>query len=843
MIPKLFASVCFFALALSPLGALRSSAATEPARTSAFTFVPKVALAKPRPLVLRGHAPAAGAPYTIVDDGTLPAGADRLSSPVAFNNADEIVGTAYDTASNVPVCVLFDGKSYRDVSTLGSIASCSPSGISARTSTGSVALVGSVTTEFSGADTKALYVSTLPNSPLVRTAVYTNDAASLSAINAGGKALGSAAYDPLGGFLTTQPPFIVSPGGGALDVLQPACRTPEPGCGELVANAFYDDYYGYPGCGFGGCTLAADGTALLYDLFDGSLELVAQNGTAHDVTLDADVVTVPLMNDAKQIVYGAQAIEAGVAVIRTQLYSPGSGTITVLPPLPGESCQQYVPVSINNAGRILGYATCSKPAYANIYFTYDAASGIVALPSAFPGGDYSVQPLAINDNNQILVGIQHTSGGLIDWGYLQPAAGSALRGHGASAAVHRPAAGARTRIAVRTARAAPEKRVPASRLLTETSRPIALPRYSRLAAAPAYTLVDDGAPPASSYELQAPVAFNNDGQIVGAVTDVPYRNDTACLLFDGTRFRDLAPGDRFCAPYGVNDVNPHTGRLDIVGTSTSAYDIPYLYLNIGKAYESAFDVKSGALVTRRFPANDESALVGVNASGEAIGFGEYSPAGAQAASLQFELAPGASALSLLPQCLSKTGCGFFGLPKCAFGGCFITSDGTLLIRNVLISPAGSETVLNFTPGDFQPIINNTGLILYESAGSSSSDSKLYDLKTKTTTTVPHIRGSTCLSYVPISFNNAGHVLGSLGPYCAGSDFSYFIYDPVNGTRDLAMLLPAGSATITPLGINDADQILVEITFPNGTNHWGILKPNSGAASRRAPSRRSLSQKA
>ena len=176
MVPKLFASVCFFALTLSPLAALRSSAGTEPARTSAFTFVPKVVLAKPRPLIVHGNAPAAGAPYTIVDDGTLPAGADTLNNPVAFNNSGEIVGGAYDTTSNVPLCVLFDGKSYRDVSTLGSISSCNPSGISARTSTGLVSLVGSVTTEFSGVDTKAVYISTLPNSALVRTAVFTNDA-------------------------------------------------------------------------------------------------------------------------------------------------------------------------------------------------------------------------------------------------------------------------------------------------------------------------------------------------------------------------------------------------------------------------------------------------------------------------------------------------------------------------------------------------------------------------------------------------------------------------------------------------------------------------------------------
>jgi hypothetical protein len=835
MVSKPFASVCFFALALASLGAPRSYAATEPVRTSTFTFVPKVAVAKPRPLVLRG-APAAGAPYTIVDDGTLPAGADTLETPVAFNDADQIAGTAYDTALNVPVCVLFDGKNFRDASTLSSIASCSVNGISARTSTGSVALVGSVTTEYSGTDTKALYSSTLPNSPLFRTAVFTNDASSLTAINAGGKALGSAAYDPLGGFITAQPPFVVSPGGGALHVLQTTCATPKPGCGELVSNAFHDYYYGYSGCGFGGCSLAADGTALLYDLFGGSLELVAPSGTAHDVAIDADVVTPPFMNDAKQIVYGAETVEAGVSVIRTQLYSPVTGAITTLPPLPGESCQEYIPVSINNAGRVLGFALCAD---GYEYFTYDAASGIVALPASFAGGYYSVSPFAINDNGQILVNIVRTSGGLNDWGYLQPAAGGELHRRSVSAVARRPAAGARMRIPVRAARAALAERVPASRLPAGGNRPIALPRYSRSAAVPGFTLVDDGAPPASAYLLQAPVAFNNDGQIVGSVTDVPYRNNTACLLFDGTHFRDLAPGNGFCAPYSVSDVNPHTGSLDIVGTSTSAYDVPYLYLNIGKAFESVFDVKSGALVTRRFPANDDSALVGVNGSGEAIGFGMYSPAGAPAALPQFELAPGASALSLLPQCLSKTGCGVFGLPNCAFGGCFITSDGTLLIRNVLISPGGSETVLDYASGDFQPIIDNNGLILYESAGYNSSDTELYDLKTKTTTTVPHVPGSTCASYVPISFNNAGHVLGAMGPYCAGSDSSYFIYDPVNGTRDLATLLPAGSATITPLGINDADQILVEITFPNGTNHWGILRPTSNAAGRRALRRRDM----
>jgi hypothetical protein len=102
-----------------------------------------------------------------------------------------------------------------------------------------------------------------------------------------------------------------------------------------------------------------------------------------------------------------------------RLYEIATGLETKIPKLAGNTCNDYVPLSLNKAGTVIGYAGDCPTTAEQTYFIYDATNGTRDLMAELPSGDASVLPVGINDNGQILIGIT-LGNGSIDWGILQP---------------------------------------------------------------------------------------------------------------------------------------------------------------------------------------------------------------------------------------------------------------------------------------------------------------------------------------------------------------------------------------------------------------------------------------
>jgi hypothetical protein len=261
-----------------------------------------------------------------------------------------------------------------------------------------------------------------------------------------------------------------------------------------------------------------------------------------------------------------------------------------------------------------------------------------------------------------------------------------------------------------------------------------------------------------------------------------------------------------------------------------------------KAFISRVAPKSGALATTLFAANDNSTLIGVNASGLAIGGAEYfDRTSGENTSPAFVLSPGSNTLSLLqPSCALGAGCVDVypnTFQQCPFGGCTITANGSIFLSDVLIAPNGSTQVIKLDSNADSIQINNSNQIMYR----DGQHTEIYKIGTGTLTSVPQIPGSSCQVVAPLSFNDAGTVLGYTSSCTKATDYTYFIYDPKNGTRNLIAELPSGNASVTPVGINNNGQILVGLTLPSGIVHWGVLNPVTAQEPKYRPTSRFMSR--
>ncbi len=231
------------------------------------------------------------------------------------------------------------------------------------------------------------------------------------------------------------------------------------------------------------------------------------------------------------------------------------------------------------------------------------------------------------------------------------------------------------------------------------------------------------------------------------------------------------------------------------------------------------------MATTLFAANDASTLIGSNAAGSAVGGGFYDfrsfgtfgyPA--------FFVAAGSNSIRLLqPTCGPHAPCVSVSPARgqqCPFGGCEITANGSIFLDDQLITPDGTIQVINLDVTAQSPTINNSNQILYL----DGNHVQIYQIGTGAVTTIPAIPGSSCIALSPLSFNDAGQVLGVTDSCTKSTDYTYFVYDPKSGTKELIAELPSGSASVTPVGINNNGQILVGLTLPSGIIHWGTLNP-------------------
>jgi hypothetical protein len=850
-------------------------------KPSAAKRLQPVAAREARSISLRARLASPGVPtYMLVDVGSPTSSTYGLSDPVALNNNGQIAGNAhyFASADYYGPCIIFDGKKYRELTPSANIVNCTVNGMSAENvASGAVHVAANATTVFSSSgggyygDEKAVLSTLVPSSGSIATTVFPNDESFITGVNDAGTAVGVGVYQPITGFATSNSPFITTAGKSALSVLQPSCTIVRLGCAGFptftssVANS----------CGFGGCNITADGTLFLIDLFTGSFELVKPDGTTQDIALDADVlqttgygIGAPIINDANQILYAVASIVAGATVIAPQIYQIGVGPIVTVPPIKGNSCLQYIPLSFNNVGEVVGIAY-SCVANNPTYFTYDPANGTRDLSSELPtSGFYSLQPEAVNDNGQILVGFETTNGGPVHWGLLDPMTAAAAT-HGT---IGRISARARRTARLRTthleatsenvlataslprpgiANDRPQRNAP---LASKHPPPLHLRPRAALASAPSYSILDYGSPSRASYTAGEPVAFNNTGQIVGAATDVPYIQSSTCILFDGVRFRNITAATSVvnCQPMSINDLNLTTGALEVVGTVVSAFSFGSPGFDNGtfyadyKAFVSKIAPKANAVDTIIFAANDDSDLTGINAAGSAVGVGVNAlDVPDDGTGGLFHLAPGSHTIAPL-----KTSCttvasacdGYLLQEPCAFGGCNITADGTIYLNFEIVSPDGTARPFKLPDYEpYRPIINSAGELLYQDIPKDDarpatpiyySDVRLYSIATGLETKIPKLPGNTCDNYEPLSFNRAGTIIGYVGDCPTGTEPTYFIYDATNGTRDLIAMLPSGNAAIAPIGINDNGQILIGITLGDGSIDWGILQPSATANGRR-----------
>jgi hypothetical protein len=803
------------------------------------------------------------AAYSVVDYGA-PSGNLILDGATALNNTGQIAGYGYDDVLDEDVCAVFDGTQYREVSEFATFTSCYVNGMNdAGVTTGSFDIAGVGTTIYSDppnapfyqADLKAVLLNITPKTGVIRTEISPDDESLLYGVNDSGEAIGLGRYSPITGFADPNAPLFVAPGKTSLAVLQPACTVVRSGCGASIDAL---DSNEPASCSFGGCAITSDGTMLLVDLFTGSYEILSPGGTTRDIVLDADVSIPPIINNSKQLLYAFDTVVNGVTNVKAAIFDIATGKTVTVPPIPKLNCTQYVPLSFNNAGDVLGTASGSGNCAAGTYFLYSPAAGTVDLGSQIVSGYYAIYPRGINDSGDILVDLYKTNGGADHWGFLKPntaavAKARARANFSAAALPHVISRSQAARSAAARARlyaSARANRPPgisgylprASRRVDSFRRPaVRLPELGARAGTPAYTIVDDGAPSTATLLLQVPTAFNDTGQIVGTANDVPYTQSVSCVVFDGSRFTNLRASTTMvdCGPNSINDENPSTGVVDVVGDALSAFSnvTEGLEDSDDKAFISQIAPKSGAVTTTLFTANDESTLIGVNASGLAVGGGFYydRPLGLSE-SPAFSLSAGSNTLGLLqPSCALKAAAGCVSVQpdtfeQCPFGGCTITANGSVFLSDVLIAPNGTTRTIKLDSHAEYIQLNNSNQILYD----DGEHTEIYNLGTGTLTSVPQIPGSSCGAVAPLSFNDAGTVLGVTGFCTKSADYTYFIYDPKNGTRNLIAELPSGTDSVTPVGINNNGQILVGLTLPSGIVHWGVLNPVTAQKTKHRP---------
>jgi hypothetical protein len=344
--------------------------------------------------------------------------------------------------------------------------------------------------------------------------------------------------------------------------------------------------------------------------------------------------------------------------------------------------------------------------------------------------------------------------------------------------------------------------------------------------ATSYTIDDFGTPKNAS--LQNPDSLNNAGQISGTEFNTQ-RHAYACVAFTGTHWVVLNP-PKFanCAPQAMNEPASQTGPFSVVGYGQQTHG------NVAFIASVSGNQAKFTQVTTDAPTR----LLGINDAGYAVGtayrqsgFFEQNPPYVLNGKTFAPLQPQCETFG--PFCMSVVSVDAWTGP-CPFGGCAITDgnvvfgvDGQNSAQHYEVLTIGKSSSAQNLPMDPMAApaagINDALQIAYAKLnGSGNYSAWQYTVGASQPVALGTLPGSTCLNYNPISENNAGDILGDT-PNCSGA--AYWTWDPVNGMRDLDAEIPTNNYTqITPVGINDSGQILVELLKGNVV-HWGLLKPS------------------
>ncbi len=372
-------------------------------------------------VVVRGtYRPGAltGAAYRVIDRGT-PGGKVVLDVPIAFNNTGQIVGLANDGYRPADplkqgVCEIYDGSRFRTLSVTE--VTCIPAGMNDEVH-GTLEVVAVASTPYFG-NVATIFVDSPATHAIVAHDFINNSASAAFGINGFGEAIGLAYYDPITPF-EGSPPFIFY-ADGSQKLLQPTCTTQKRGCGVLDPTASYFPPDFSLLCPFGGCRITNSGSTLLYDEATGHYEVLYRGGAY----LDLPQYIVPsqyypiMINNAGKVLFAEENFPGDV--VTTSVQQVGANHATQVPAISGSSCQDYVPLSMNNKGEVLGYTkTC--PSNDATFFTYDSRNGTQDLKTLIPVGSPPIQAYAVNDNGEIL--ISTNTNFPYHWGILRPTSG------------------------------------------------------------------------------------------------------------------------------------------------------------------------------------------------------------------------------------------------------------------------------------------------------------------------------------------------------------------------------------------------------------------------------------
>jgi hypothetical protein len=257
------------------------------------------------------------------------------------------------------------------------------------------------------------FYSVVGSTSATATTFPANSPSELWTMNASGLAAGNSYYGPATGFSYPYPP--VTSTGTALTLLQPQCTT----------EVRYCMYYPYQYASQSGesRSINASGTIFGTAIDQNHGTYVEYAGGSHPTAVQ---FSLPLdegygpsnirgMDDKGNVVY--VEYDPPSAKYLTWTFGPTSKA-RKLGVLSNNSCTQYIPLSINGPGRVLGYTQSCSFASDATYWTWDSTNGMVAI--AFTHTAYSSANLyLINDLGEI-AGDFTTIAGVHHWGYLKP---------------------------------------------------------------------------------------------------------------------------------------------------------------------------------------------------------------------------------------------------------------------------------------------------------------------------------------------------------------------------------------------------------------------------------------
>jgi hypothetical protein len=354
--------------------------------------------------------------------GGSPSGCEL--GPITLNDTGQIVGQAYpNNGYDRRTCLAWTGSAWvnfgpSDLAQYG----CYPSVGITDAKNGAFHSVGATSYPTIGGNRMVGYDANVGASSGTMTIFDLNSPSVLTDMNAKGTADGQTYYGPFGGWYDNV--SSVTSTGKKMQILQKKCAGGGNRC--MLAPAMGGssaDTLSLADCNtnsYGVRSISTNGTVFGCSDLDGYY--VEANGSkAVDFTLPlasgSQVGSIVGIDDKGNVIYEQSG--SGTSWI----YDPSTGTSASLGSLAGSSCTEYVPISVNASGEVLGEAAnCSKGD--NVYWTWTSASGMQAV-SVRGSEDETFAAFWLNDDGQILVELSG-NGFSGHWGILSPP-GSNLR--------------------------------------------------------------------------------------------------------------------------------------------------------------------------------------------------------------------------------------------------------------------------------------------------------------------------------------------------------------------------------------------------------------------------------